>query len=386
MTSRSSVVSLVGILLLCVGPGDGVAGQDAAGGAVVSVLVPHESWPCGLPGGIPTPESGTLVLEARMTLDRVLDVGNTPYGWRQVAVVREGTVSGPRFAGSVATGALDFELRLTHGVIEIEQVFVFRTSNDRYVLVRSTGTGPDAGDVRLVMDFEAPTASDAAWLNSGAYVARRTLDAAARTMTLRVFDVSTVKASAGSTPVVRIAKLAGVPTQPLDYRRADPSETRGPEVITETVTLSPSQWVGASKRGNRNIFPITGGELKGRISGRVVPGGADYQLLAKPATIDARYLWETADGEIIIVRNGGAFGSLVPTFEVRVDSEYAWLNTGLFLSSNPGTAPGGVGLTFYESTPLSPPRVLHMLGLTAAVGHAFAGGAARRWRTSLAKR
>jgi hypothetical protein len=72
--------------------------------------------------------------------------------------------------------------------------------------------------------------------------------------------------------------------------------------------------------------------------------------------------------------------------EVRVDSEYAWLNTGLFLSSNPGTAPGGVGLTFYESTPLSPPRVLHMLGLTAAVGHAFAGGAARRWRTSLAKR
>ena len=62
-----------------------------------------------------------------------------------------------------------------------------------------------------------------------------------------------------------------------------------------------------------------------------------------------RYLWETADGDIIIVRNGGAFGSLVPTFEVRVDSKYAWLNTGLFLSSPPGMAPGGVGLTFYES-------------------------------------
>ena len=45
---------------------------------------------------------------------------------------------------------------------------------------------------------------------------------------------------------------------------------------------------------------------------------------------------------------GGAFGSLVPTFEVRVDSPYAWLNTGTFLSANPEMRPGGVGLTFYE--------------------------------------
>jgi hypothetical protein len=304
-----------------------------------------------MPDGIPAPESGTLVFEARMTLDRVLDIGNTPYGRRQVAIVRDGTLAGPRLTGSVATGALDFELRLANGVIEIEQVYVFRTADGRFIFVRSTGTGADAKDVRLVMDFEAPTASDAAWLNSGTYVARRTLDAAARTMTLRVFDVSTVKASANSSAVVRIAKPAGVPSQPLDYRRADPGEKRGPELITETVTLSPSQSVGASKRGNRNIIPITGGELKGRLTGKVVPGGADYQLLAKPATIDARYLWETADGEVIIVRNGGAFGSLVPTFEVRVDSKYAWLNTGMFLSSNPGMAPGGVGLTFYESVP-----------------------------------
>ena len=120
-------------------------------------------------------------------------------------------------------------------------------------------------------------------------------------------------------------------------------------LITETVTLSPSQSVGASKRGNRNIIPITGGELSGRIPGKVLFGGADYQNLAAPATIDARYLWETNDGEIIIVRNGGAFGSLVPTFEVRTDSPYAWLNSGLYLSSNPGMKPGGVGLTFFES-------------------------------------
>jgi len=49
------------------------------------------------------------------------------------------------------------------------------------------------------------------------------------------------------------------------------------------------------------------------------------------------------------VRNGGTFGSLVPTFEVRADSPYAWLNNGLYLSSNPGPSTGGVALTFYES-------------------------------------
>jgi hypothetical protein len=121
-------------------------------------------------------------------------------------------------------------------------------------------------------------------------------------------------------------------------------------LIMENVTLGPSQLVGASKRGIRNIIPITGGELSGRVTGRVLMGGADYQNLSPPATIDAHYLWQADDGEIIIVRNGGAFGSLVPTFEARVDGRHAYLNRGRYLSSNPGMGQGGVALTFYEST------------------------------------
>jgi hypothetical protein len=78
-------------------------------------------------------------------------------------------------------------------------------------------------------------------------------------------------------------------------------------------------------------------------------GGADYQLLSPPATIDAHYLWETDDGELIIVRNGGSFGALVPTFEARADGPYAYLNAGSYVSSNPGMGQGGVALTFYTS-------------------------------------
>lgn len=347
MTQTRAIAGIVGVILSVISMAVGVAGQGNAPGA--EVIVPHESWSCGLPDGIPRPERGTLVFEAEMRLDRVADLGRTQYGQRRVAVVQEGTLKGARLAGSVMTGALDFELMLPNGVIEIEQIFVLRTSDGRYVYLRAAGTGPDAGDVRLVMDFEAPTASDVAWLNTGTYVGRRELNAAARTMTLRVYDVSGAKPPSGSGRVVRIAKPAGVPSQPWDYRKAAPSEKRGSQLITETVTLSPSQSVGPSKRGPRNIIPITGGELTGRITGKVLPGGADYQNLSPPATIDARYLWQTADGEIIIVRNGGAFGSLVPTFEVRLDGPYAWLTTGTFLSSNPEMRPGGVGLTFYES-------------------------------------
>ena len=344
MTQTRAIAGIVGVILSVTSLGVGVAGQANAPGA--DLIVPHESWSCGLPDGIPRPESGTLVFEAEMKLDRVDDIGRTQYGRRHVAVVQGGTLTGQRLTGTVMTGALDFELTLANGVIEVEQIFVLRTSDGRYVYLRAAGTGPDAKDVRLVMDFEAPTASDAAWLNMGTYVGRRVLNAAARTMTLRVFDVAGVKPSGR---VVRIAKPAGVPSQPWDYRKAAPSEKRGSQVISESVTLSPSQSVGPSKRGPRNVIPITGGELTGRITGKVLAGGADYQNLSPPATIDARSLWQAADGEIIVVRNGGPFGSLVPTFEVRVDSPYAWLNTGMFLSSNPSGRPGGVGLTFYES-------------------------------------
>jgi len=80
-------------------------------------------------------------------------------------------------------------------------------------------------------------------------------------------------------------------------------------------------------------------------------GGADYQNLSGPTAIDARYLWQSSEGEIIIVRNTtSAAGGLVPTFESRIDGPFAYLNTGLYLSSNPGIAHGGVRIAMYESS------------------------------------
>jgi hypothetical protein len=325
------------------------AASPHAFGQSASVVVPHPSWNCGMPDGIPAPDNGRLILEADIELAAIHDLGKTPYGNRQVAVGQQGTFSGPQLSGTVAGGSLDLQLTLANGVIEIEQILVLKTSDGTFIYLRTSGTGADASDVRIVPDFEAPNASTVAWLNSGRYSARRIVDSLAKKMTLRVYDISGVATSLDKANVIRITKPAGVPEQQWDYRRAMAGEKPGAELISEIVTLGPSQSVGASKRGNRNIIPITGGELTGRISGKVLFGGADYQNLASPATIDARYLWQTNDGDIILVRNGGAFGSLVPTFEVRTDSSYAWLNTGRFVSSNPAIRPGGVGITMNES-------------------------------------
>ena len=110
----------------------GSLGQSAN---LAKTLLPHPSWNCGMPDGIPNPESGNLVFEATMKLERVVNVGKTPFGNRQVAVVQDGALSGARLSGSVMTGALDLELKLSNGVIEIEQQLVLKTNDGKYIYV-----------------------------------------------------------------------------------------------------------------------------------------------------------------------------------------------------------------------------------------------------------
>ena len=264
-------------------------------------------------------------------------------------MIQGGAISGEKLTGSVMPGGLDFQLSFSNGGIEIEEIFVLRTGDGSYVYMRGAGTAADRSDVRMVLDFEAPNASAYSRLNTGKYAGRRVVDLAARTMKIRVYDVSGVDTESDATNSVQVTKPSDVRDQPRGYRNAAAEEKRGDLLITENVTLAASQTVGAAKGGNRNIIPITGGTFSGRIAGRILAAGADYQNLAQPPTIDARYLWQTDEGEVIIVRNGGTMGLLAPTFEVRVDSKYSWLNDGLYLSSNPGMGKGGVALTFYES-------------------------------------
>ncbi|QNU65751.1 DUF3237 family protein [Ruminiclostridium herbifermentans] len=310
-------------------------------------LIPHESWTCGMSSGIPKPEKGTLVFEATLKLDKSYNLGKTQYGQRKAFVIQNSSINSSKFNGTVMSGGLDFQLELSNGVIEIEQLLMIRANDGSYIHLRSAGTGINQNDVRIVYDFEAPNSSSSNWLNSGKFVGRRTVDTATNTIKISVYDVSNI--SLDTANAVKITKPTDVPYQPWNYRLAS-NERRGNVFITEQVALGGSQSVGATKNGrNRNVIPITGGTVTGNLTAKIIAAGADYQNLSNPMTIDARYLWETNDGEIIIVRNGGQFGSLVPTFEVRADSKYSYLNQKLYLSSDPGMGGNGVSITFYES-------------------------------------
>jgi hypothetical protein len=64
--------------------------------------------------------------------------------------------------------------------------------------------------------------------------------------------------------------------------------------------------VGQVPAGLRRIIDILGGTFEGpRLKGEVLPGGADWQLIADDGftDIDARYTLETDEGQLIYVTN-----------------------------------------------------------------------------------
>ena len=123
------------------------------------------------------------------------------------------------------------------------------------------------------------------------------------------------------------------------------------------ITLAPPQELGDTPQGRRRIIGITGGRFRGeRLAGRVLPGGADWQVIRPDgvADLDARYTLETNDGALIYVRNRGlrhgppevlkklASGENVdpslyymrttPSFETG-DARYSWLNRMVCVAS-----------------------------------------------------
>ena len=68
------------------------------------------------------------------------------------------------------------------------------------------------------------------------------------------------------------------------------------------------QEVGELPHGRRRIVQILGGTFSGPdMRGRILPGGADWQLVQEDgfSQLDTRYTLETDKGEIIYVQNAG---------------------------------------------------------------------------------
>jgi Protein of unknown function (DUF3237) len=142
-------------------------------------------------------------------------------------------------------------------------------------------------------------------------------------------------------------------------------------LLKAEITLATPQELGETPQGRRRIIGITGGRFAGeRLSGRVLPGGADWQLIRADgvADLDARYVLETKDGALIYVRNRGYrhgpaevlkklsggedvdpslyYMRTTPRFETG-DPRYAWLNRMVCVATG-ARRPAAVELDVYE--------------------------------------
>jgi hypothetical protein len=74
------------------------------------------------------------------------------------------------------------------------------------------------------------------------------------------------------------------------------------------VQVAPPLVVGQVAGGTRRIVQILGGSFEGPgIRGKVVPGGADWQMIQADgfSALDTRYTLETDKGQTIYVQNAG---------------------------------------------------------------------------------
>ena len=79
-------------------------------------------------------------------------------------------------------------------------------------------------------------------------------------------------------------------------------------IFTINAELDDILRFGGTPYGERRVIPITGGRVSGaRLKGRILPGGADWQIIRADgaADIQARYTIESEDGGLVLVNSEG---------------------------------------------------------------------------------
>jgi hypothetical protein len=141
-------------------------------------------------------------------------------------------------------------------------------------------------------------------------------------------------------------------------------------VVHVTTPVEVGQVIGLNTRGLRRIIPIVGGTVSGQLSGQVLAGGADFQMVVSDtvADLDARYILALDNGHRVYVQNralrrgtaadvarlvrgeavdpAAIYFRCAPTFEVS-DPSLAWLTESLFVGTG-ARYPDRVEMRFFR--------------------------------------
>ena len=144
------------------------------------------------------------------------------------------------------------------------------------------------------------------------------------------------------------------------WQAASSPATQPPKLthaMTLRVQVGPPTELGSVPRGRRRIIPILGGSFEGPdVRGKVLPGGADWQVVRADglAELDTRYMLQTASGSLVYIQNAGirhappdvtrkllageavdpalVYFKTVPTFETSAP-ELQWLTRAIFVGT-----------------------------------------------------
>jgi hypothetical protein len=166
---------------------------------------------------------------------------------------------------------------------------------------------------------------------------RMLLQASTMTLAGAIFSMKKASAAESALPLPENIVL-----QPPEY---NPSSEY---LFAITATISAPFEVGPSSQGIVRAIPITGGTVEGKgIIGRVVPGGADWQLSRTDGVteLEATYAIQMDDDTYIKVINRGivyreedkpAYFRTNVHFDAPSASQWNWMNEAIFLCKAQG--------------------------------------------------
>lgn len=102
----------------------------------------------------------------------------------------------------------------------------------------------------------------------------------------------------------------------------DPAKPQLEFIFRATVEVAVPRSLGRTPLGERRIIEILGGFIEGpRLSGTILPGGADWQIVREDGTavLEARYTVQADDGSLVYVQNRG-FRHGAPDLAMRIAS------------------------------------------------------------------
>ena len=144
-----------------------------------------------------------FILQARVTISPMIDIGQISYGHRRIIPITGGEFHGPRLSGTVLDEGEDTQLVRPDGITEIVARYILRTHDGVLIYIVNRGMiapGPDVDGhggrgrpsyVRTIPKFEAPLGSHYEWMNRALYVGTlHPLPPAEHAVVVRFFKVT----------------------------------------------------------------------------------------------------------------------------------------------------------------------------------------------------